>query len=715
MLVRQGLSYMIGLALLLGLSATGSATVSATASASVSATKASPAWVDESNCKNCHQQADQQWRNSHHAKALTPANHDHKLPLGELKATEKPVWLIGYEPLQQVLIASPDGRLQAHHLAFATEQQTWFDLYPEVADNPDHPLHWRQSAHLANTQCLSCHVSNYQTQYQPKTDTFASSWQQLGVGCQSCHGPAGNHQADGGGFELSLAASDQQLQVCAQCHSRRNELLPFQPNVGVHQQFLISPLRADLYEVDGKILDEVFEYGSFVQSRMHQAGVTCSDCHNPHSGELRAPANAVCSQCHNPAGTPKLIADTPRTIDFNKLQGQAFATPAHHFHPADSAGAQCVNCHMPGRVYMGNDLRHDHSFSSPNPAQALALEHSDACLGCHQDKPAAEMVAAFARWYPDAEPRDGGYAQALYRAREGLPGAAEGLLKQLQAGQQPAIRHAALLAELGHYPSLAAQQQVAAGLTHPDAWVRRTAIEVAPALFNPAWLMPQLSKLLADPELAVRMTAVEQLLAQDYPFKAAAEGAALAEYSELQQHHLGTAQGHYNQSLVAGTLGFEAQVQHDLQAALQRNGHYIPALIGLAQWLEKSDAKAAQQLLVSAQQQQSEAAEIAFALALMLIRQGEMAAGLEQLQQTVALAPDNAHYSYVLAIALYDNGQHEAAMDRLRTALAQAPQQRHLRLALWQYSNDINERERLMKQLRQLNPFDPLINSPARY
>src|SRR5690606_41049249 len=125
--------------------------------------------------------------------------------------------------------------------------------------------------------------------------------------------------------------------------------------------------------------------------------------------------------------------------------------------------------------------------------------------------------------------------------------------------------------------------------------------------------------------------------------------------------------------------------------------------------------KAAQQLLVSAQQQQGEAAEIAFALALMLIRQGEMAAGLEQLQQTVALAPDNAHYSYVLAIALYDNGQHEAAMGRLRTALAQAPQQRHLRLALWQYSNDINERERLMKELRQLNPFDPLVNSSARY
>lgn len=669
----------------------------------------------ETRCAGCHESEHHQWLTSHHAKALSPLTDLDTSAITDLSEHEKPVLIIGHEPLQQVLVATKNGHLHAHPLAYDTKQQQWFDLYPQAAGNPSHPMHWRQPAHLANTQCLSCHVTDYQTGYQPQTLKFESSWQAMGVGCQSCHGPTEAHlQWAGGqqtlpnkGFTLQLSAAEQQLQVCAQCHSRRNELQPFKPTVAIHQQFLVSPLSADLYEVDGTIKDEVFEYGSFIQSKMHQAGVTCSNCHNAHSGELKAPGNAVCSQCHSSDGQ----AQSTASIDGTNLKAKNYDSSDHHFHQADSSGGQCVNCHMPGQLYMGNDLRHDHSFSSPNPSQALALRHSDACIDCHQQTPVKELVSAFSSWYPQAKPRDGGYAQTLFNARNGQPGAAQGLLLQLQAGKQPAIRHAALLAELGNYPSLAAQRLTVQGLQHADPLVRRAAIEVAPTLFTEAWLMRNLPILLEDSQQAVRITAIEQLLSLGYRFVKPQEVTYLKAYAGLQQHHLGTAQGHFNLATVAATHGQPpSQVKAHLQAALMRNAQDIPTVIEFAQWLEKTDPQAAKAILESAIALQPAAAELVYARGLMLIRQADFSAGLSDLAQAAQLAPDSSHYAYVLAIALYDSGQHEAARELLRSALKQSPQQRQLRMALWQYTSVPAERQRLLEQLRQLNPFDPWLD-----
>ena len=63
------------------------------------------------------------------------------------------------------------------------------------------------------------------------------------------------------------------------------------------------------YHPDGQVKEEDYVYGSFVQSRMYQSGVTCSHCHDPHGGQLKASGNAVCTQCHVPQ-----VYDTPNTI-----------------------------------------------------------------------------------------------------------------------------------------------------------------------------------------------------------------------------------------------------------------------------------------------------------------------------------------------------------------------------------------------------------------
>src|SRR5262249_14108382 len=90
-----------------------------------------------------------------------------------------------------------------------------------------------------------------------------------------------------------------ELEACAPCHARRSMLGPDAAAGGAFlDAFRPTLLEPGLYEADGQIRDEVYEYGSFVQSPMYRAGVTCGDCHDPHALALRAEGNALCAQCH---------------------------------------------------------------------------------------------------------------------------------------------------------------------------------------------------------------------------------------------------------------------------------------------------------------------------------------------------------------------------------------------------------------------------------
>ncbi len=111
-----------------------------------------------------------------------------------------------------------------------------------------------------------------------------------------------------------------------------------------------------LYHADGQQRDEVYNWGSFLQSKMYASGVTCSDCHDPHSGKLRAEGNALCAACHLPS---------------------KYDAAAHHHHKPGSAGAACVACHMPTTTYMVVDPRHDHSLRVPRPDLSVKFGHAE--------------------------------------------------------------------------------------------------------------------------------------------------------------------------------------------------------------------------------------------------------------------------------------------------------------------------------------------------
>jgi predicted CXXCH cytochrome family protein len=299
-------------------------------------------------------------------------------------------YVFGIEPLQQYLVALPGGRLQALGIAWDTRPadaggQRWFHLYGNDGIAPGDPLHWTGRANNWNAGCAECHSTNLAKHYDVAQDTYATTWTDIDVNCEACHGPGSEHAARPAEVSMALGGaprtwvmqdngiasrapdgrSDAEIEACAQCHARRSQHgEEFLPGGRYLDAFRPALLEEGLYEADGQILEEVYVYGSFMQSRMQAAGVTCSDCHDPHSTELRADGNAVCGQCHLPA---------------------RFGTAEHHHHEVDGAGAQCVGCHMPARTYMVVDPRRDHSFRVPRPDLTSKTGSPNACNACHDE------------------------------------------------------------------------------------------------------------------------------------------------------------------------------------------------------------------------------------------------------------------------------------------------------------------------------------------
>lgn len=322
-----------------------------------------PGYVGSALCADCHVEAREAWSRSHHAQAWTPPTpttvlgdfddatfrhggvetrfrRDGDTYLIEtdgadgMRRAYEVVGVVGIHPLQQYLLSPSPGRLQAYDIAWDVERKRWFPVFGDQVAPPGDGFHWTGPYKSWEARCAECHATGYSRNYVPATNSYMPRMAEIGVGCESCHGPGDDHVAwarqGGGGLATGLtvdvgASQKAELDVCLACHSRREAMqdgLPL-PGTDYHEAFSIALLREGVYHPDGTILDEVFEGGSFLQSRMHAQGVRCSTCHEPHSGELRLEGNAVCAQCHTPAGNP----------DFPTLARKVYDDPAHHFHP----------------------------------------------------------------------------------------------------------------------------------------------------------------------------------------------------------------------------------------------------------------------------------------------------------------------------------------------------------------------------------------------
>ena len=523
-----------------------------------------PAYVGSAACSDCHEQVTSDWAPSDHAKAWTLPDDSTVLGdfsdvtfthhgvtsrffrdgakfmietedgSGQRRAFEV-IGIAGIDPLQQYLISPEPGRTQTFDIAWDVVTKRWYPVFPDQLAPAGDGMHWTGPYKSWEGRCAECHATGYTRNYDATTRTYSPKLAEIGVGCEACHGPGAAHVAWAKSPDLPLAKGlapfgltadltleDTELGTCMTCHSRREALQDGNPVPGTpyHDSYTLSLLRPGLYHPDGQILDEVFEGGSFLQSKMHAKGVRCSDCHEPHSGTLKAEGNAVCAQCHSPAGNPR----------FPSLPLKVFDGPEHHFHPEGSEGAQCVSCHMIERTYMGIDTRRDHSFRIPRPDLA-ASGAPDACTDCHADKDAAWAAAELEARFPDSPHRGPHFAPVFSAAATDPSGQADALL-EIAEWEGPGIVRASALEMLGAAARADQAPRILPLLSDPDPLVRAAAAGALGPL-PPDQRLDALFPLLSDPLRAVRVATARALLeAQAAPGtpEAQAISAAMAEW-----------------------------------------------------------------------------------------------------------------------------------------------------------------------------------------
>ncbi|MEE9149080.1 MAG: tetratricopeptide repeat protein, partial [Candidatus Tectomicrobia bacterium] len=604
------------------------------------------------------------------------------------------LYTFGFHPLQQYLVALPDGRFQALDIAWDVDGSRWFKLLPEMLTEPGDQLHWTGSFNRWNTTCADCHSTNLRKGFDPESNSFSTAWSAINVGCQACHGPGAAHvnwarDYDGGepddNVDKGLQVANAEITVCAQCHSRRQRISePGTFSGQLLDEFVPALLRQDLYHADGQILDEVYVYGSFVQSRMYRAGVRCSDCHDSHSGQMKAEGNAVCTQCHQESPPARFPALTARNYD----------TTEHHNHEAGSSGAKCVSCHMPTRTYMEIDPRRDHSLRIPRPDLSLKLGVPNACTQCHSDRTNDWASKTVDHWFGDRH-RPRHYGEVLQAARLGLPNAPNDLVELITDRQQPAIVRATglslLPSSLGPM-SLAAYQ---AGLADEDPLVRMAAVRaLEPFPLPQRWQAA--AALLADPVRAVRIEAAQLLAAVPRNALNAQDrghlDAAVAEYIGAQKLAEETPEANLNLGDLHASMNNTGKAESAYRKALEIELRFVPAIVNLADlYRELGQDDEGAKVLQQGIERVPDSAEIRHALGLLKVRQGASDAAFPHLRKAVELDPDNLRYKYVLGIALNSHGFWPNALKVLREAHQQAPSDRDILYALTTISRDQGE------------------------
>jgi tetratricopeptide (TPR) repeat protein len=627
-------------------------------------------------------------------------------------------YTFGVKPLQQYLIAFPGGRYQALGIAWDSRPkdaggQRWFHLYPGQALKPTDPLHWTGRDQTWNYMCADCHSTNLQRNFDLPSNSYRTTWSEINVSCEACHGPGSRHvdwskapqaasyadprkglvvamsDAGPGHWELDPAIgtatrtaprqSDPQIETCGFCHSRRREL---SPTFGYGHPLLDSAvpvlLNAGLYHPDGQILDEVYEYGSFQQSKMFQKGVTCSDCHDPHSLKLRAAGNLVCGQCHLPA---------------------KFDTVEHYHHEPGSAGAQCANCHMPTRTYMVIDARRDHAIRIPRPDLTMTLGTPNACNGCHADRTAEWAAAAVAKWYGPALRLDPHYGTAIDAGRKGLPGAGQALATLAAAADRPAIVRATALSLLPTFTASVTAGMIKAylrGLGDADPLVRAAAIDALEP-FGPDQRAELVAPHLADPVRAVRVAAARSLAGVSPSRLSAPQHAELDRaIDELIAAEMATAErpeSHVTIGALRAQQGNAAAAEASYRTALRLDPRFVPAMVNLADLYRGLDRDAdGESLLRQAVATDPNDAAAEYAFGLLKVRQGKLDDALGLLRNAATLAPDNARYAYVYAIALNGAGNGAEALATLQSAHQRHPVDVDILNALITISRDAGDR-----------------------
>ena len=710
-------------------------------------------YVGSESCKSCHEKQFSDWKKSdhHHAMALAtpetvlgqfPAKLIHHKQQTEffrtqntyaittdtktIQPAELPLkYTFGIFPLQQYLTELPGNHIQSLPFAWDSrpkEQggQQWFHLYANENIFPGDALHWRSNSHNANHMCIECHTTNFEKKFTPSTQQFDSTWQEMGVGCESCHGPGSRHIAwsssttpstfNNKGWATTLTSGspalwqaqtndskphrttkgdEVQVEQCAQCHSRRSRIHPDNAANPLLDSFMPALLEPSLYHPDGQILDEVFEYGSFLQSKMHGAGVTCSNCHNPHSGKVKIEGNGLCLQCHS----------------------AKHDAPEHTLHAVNTPGSACIDCHMPTKTYMSVNKRRDHSFRIPRPDLSKTLGTPNACQQCHQNQSTDWAIQILAERFSNPSstaktPPD--FGPVFDQAQKGEPQSFTALTTILTDNTQSAIVRATAASLLGRFPTRDPRPFLLSALGNHEPLIRLGALQACDSL--PAAERNIVLPLLTDNLRAVRIEAARVASVIPDVMQQQGYATARAEYIASQ-----TLNDDRSPALVAlASLAMNEQRTNDaekfLLQAIKTEPWYIPASVNLADlYRSQQRDNDAEKILTQALTVVPDNVDLHLSYGLLLVRQKKMAEALHHLQQTTKISTDPYH-SYIYALALQQTGDVNMASTVLEKAANKLSYSRDIHLArleaAWNQGDKATAKNILVNWLSH-DPEDP--------
>lgn len=625
----------------------------------------SPAdWKRPQTCLECHAEAFQAWSGSHHFHAQRAGDPEIDGEILSERAPAHPVaGVIGYEPLRQVLVPFPRGRLQAHELAWDPQAEEWFDVFGEEERAPGDWGHWTQQGMNWNANCAYCHVTEYAKNYDLRSDSYRSEYADVGVSCIQCHAGMERHVADARSGALAAlspearASASVSMDTCASCHSRREELAAegLRPGERYDDHYRLTlPDAPGAYFHNGLAREENFEYGSLMLSAMGHAGVSCMDCHEPHGGGLTLPAqnNALCLQCHAAGDRGAPLIDPA----------------AHSQHPVGSDGARCIECHMPERLYMERDARRDHGFTIPDPRSTILRGEPNACVQCHSDQSPEWTAEQFDRLFPETD-----RLQRQRRRGDALAaGAPSELLALLYETENPFWRATLLRLLTPHANEPEVAQAAQRSLASPAAIERDAALAVLAGRPDAATLA---APALDDPARLVRIRAVEIAMPQlDLSHQAFAEWRG---YLDANADRPGGALRRAELAIVDG----DADLARDLAlraVSFDRSNPRLryDAAILLAR-VDRADAALA--LLAEARRLDPSLAPIPYAQGLLHAEKGDPRQAARHLEEALALDPQVARWWYNLAVAYLQTGDKPKAAASLGRALALEPENRAFR------------------------------------
>lgn len=691
-------------------------------------------YVGDQSCKKCHATEFQEWQKSHHYMSMLPPNDstvkgdfnnftftadgitsrfykkgsqffintegdDGKNHDFEVKYT------FGFTPLQQYLVQFPGGRMQVPRLSWDVKKKKWFNQYAGQKIPSHDWLHWTGNAQNWNTMCATCHSTNLRKNYDIKTDTYKTSYSLINVSCESCHGGGKAHvdfingdyksgeKIKGSYIQLGKSYSQtEQLNTCAPCHARASELSDSHiDSKEIMDNYIPQIPDTEFYHADGQVNDEDYIYTSFLQSKMFGKGLVCSTCHNPHSTKLKRIGNQTCTLCHVP---------------------DKYDSPKHTFHFKGGAATECKNCHMPGKVYMGNDLRHDHSFRVPRPDLSVKYGTPNACSNCHKDKSEKVLADAIIKWY--------GPKRKYHFADDLIPGSRldanseKHLTNLIDNKFVPKIIKATATFYLGSIPTQSSLKTVLARLTSKDAQIRYRALRSLASFPVESW-REAVGPLLSDKVRAVRIAAADLYVAvpvEQIPGQyAKAFSVAKAELEKSLRYQTDFSTGNVMLADYYMKLQDYANAEKFYLRGLKKDGNMNYALLNLSVvYNMQGKNQQALQALQTALKNDSKNERIYYNMALLYNEMNNIPAAEQSFAKAVELKSTNPKVYYNYGLLLNQNKKIKPAETVLLKGISLNPSDPELYYALTfvyiQSNNRVKAQQTAIK-LKQLDPNNP--------